>query len=74
MRETNLHDIPATLREIADAIEAGTHGEASGCVVVIESDLAGLQVFYTGDGEAGPRAHILLHAGAAKLLRLTTDG
>ena len=66
MRETNLLNVPATLREIANDIEAGEFGKASGCVVVLDADT--LEVFYCGTGEAGPNAHLLLHAGAAKML------
>lgn len=66
MRETNLLDVPATLRNIAAAIEAGSHGNPLGCVVVLDADA--LDVFYCGSGEAGPNAHLLLHAGAAKML------
>lgn len=71
MRETNLRDIPATLRNIADAIESGTHGEATGCVVVL--DALRIEVFYTGSGEAAPNAHLLLHAGAAKMLATVVE-
>ena len=66
MRETNLHDIPATLRNIAASIEAGEYGEASCCAVVL--DAARLEVFYCGTGEAAPNTHLLLHAGAAKMV------
>lgn len=66
MRETNLHDVAATLREIANGIDRGDFGRAHGCVVVLEADA--LDVFYAGTGEAGPRAHLLLHTGAAKML------
>lgn len=66
MRGSNLLDIPATLRNIAAGIEAGDHGEVHGCAVVL--DARELDVFYCGTGEAGPNAHLLLHAGAAKML------
>lgn len=66
MRETNLLNIPATLREIANDIEAGVFGEATGCAVVLDAQT--LEVFYCGTGEAAPNAHLLLHAGAAKML------
>lgn len=69
--ETNLLDVPATLRNIADGIEAGEFGTANGCVVVL--DAAGLEVFYAGTGEAAPNAHLLLHAGAAKMLAAVLD-
>ena len=72
MRETNLHDIPATLREIASGIEAGKFGTANGCVVVLDAQT--IEVFYTGTGEAGPNAHLLLHVGAAKMAQGVLEG
>lgn len=66
MRETNLLDIPATLRNIADSIERGEVGTAKGCAVVVDADE--LEVYYTGSGEAGPNAHLLFCAGAAKMM------
>lgn len=71
LRETNLHDIPATLRNIADSIEAGELGAARGCAVVLDADR--LEVFYTGTGEAAPNIHLLLHAGAAKMIAAVLD-
>lgn len=65
MRETNLLDVPATLRRIADEIEAGKYGEAAAAVVVLDTDL---EVFYMGTGESAPNAHLLLHSGAAKMM------
>jgi hypothetical protein len=71
LRETNLLDIPGTLRNIAAAIEEGDYGAAQGCVVVLDADT--LEVFYTGTGEAAPNAHLLLHAGAARMLQPVLD-
>ena len=71
MRETNLLDIPATLRNIADSIEAGQYGDAMGCAVVL--DARKLEVFYCGTGEAAPNTHLLLHAGAAKMVARVID-
>lgn len=71
LRETNLQDIPSTLRNIADSIEDGEYGEAAGCVVVLDADQ--LEVFYTGTGEAAPNAHLLLHAGAGKMVQRVLD-
>lgn len=67
IREHTLQDIPAVLREIADSVEAGNFGKPVGCVVVLDAEA--LNVFYTGSGEAGPNAYILLHAGAAKMMQ-----
>lgn len=72
LRETNLQDIPATLRSIADEIEAGDHGKAHGCVVVL--DAHGLDVFYMGGGEAAPNTHLLLGAGMAKMQQAVMAG
>lgn len=66
LRETNLQDIPATLRNIAAAIEAGEYGDPLGCAIVLDADK--LEVFYTGSGEASPNAYLLLGAGMAKML------
>lgn len=76
LRETNLLDIPATLRQIARAIEDGKHGAAVGCAVVLNAgDIEdGVSVFFAGTGEAGPHAHLLLCAGAAKMMRGVLEG
>ena len=66
LRETNLLNIPATLRNIADAIELGKWGEVKSCVVVADGEE--LNVSYSGTGEAAPNAYLLLHAGAAKMM------
>lgn len=72
IRETNLFNVPATLRNIADGIEKGEYGDALGCVVVLDADT--LDVFYMGSGESAPNAHLLLHAGAAKMLAAVVAG
>lgn len=66
IHQHTLLDIPSTLRAIADAIEKGDYGEATDCAVVL--DAAMVEVFYCGTGEAAPNAHLLLHAGAAKMM------
>lgn len=72
IRDHTLHDIPAVLRAIADQVEAGEFGEALGCAVVL--DALALQVFYAGTGEAAPNTHLLLHAGAAKMMHAVMEG
>ena len=67
MRETNLQDVPAALRGIAARIEAGEFGTALGCAVVLRADV--IRTFYAGRGEAFPTAHLLLHIGAASMLK-----
>lgn len=66
LRETNLLNIPATLRALADSIEAGKYGEVHGAVLVWDADQ--LEISYMGAGEAAPNAHLLLHAGMMKMI------
>lgn len=73
LRETTLLDVPAVLRNLAEAMERGDYGTVNGCVVVWDSE-EGLDVSYSGTGEAGPNAHLLLHAGAAKMMQAVMDG
>lgn len=61
MRTTNLRDVAATLRNIADDIDSGVIEDVKSCVVVI--DALDVETFYCGDGEAGPNAHLLLGVG-----------
>jgi hypothetical protein len=65
LRDTNLKDIPATLRNIADGIEEGRFGEAHACTVVL--DAFKYEVFYTGEGEAGPNAVLMMQIGIGKM-------
>jgi RecA/RadA recombinase len=73
IREYTVRDAPAVLRKIADQLEAGQVGEVNGCVVVVDAE-EGLDVSYTGEGEAAPRALMLLQAGHAKLLQIAMGG
>jgi hypothetical protein len=73
LRETNLLDVPATLRNLADDIASGKYGTVNGAVIVWDSE-EGLDVSYCGSGEAGPNAHLLLHAGASKMMQAVMDG
>ena len=66
LRETNLQNVPATLRKLADAMESGEYGEVTRCALVWEGDR--LHVSYCGAGEAGPNAHLLLSVGAAYIV------
>jgi hypothetical protein len=76
MRTTNQRDVSATLRDIADQIDASTFGEVNACVVVI--DAFDVETFYCGDGEAGPNAHLLLGVGQhimqMRTLKLKEEG
>lgn len=61
---TSLADIPAKLRDLADKIESGEHGEPSAAIVVLAGDE--LEVF--GYGEAtGTVAHYLLCCAQRKI-------
>ncbi|WP_434033714.1 hypothetical protein [Cupriavidus sp. a3] len=72
LRETSLLDVPSVLRNLADAMERGEHDQVNGCVVVWDADT--LEVSYAGTGEAAPNAHLLLHAGAAKMMARVIEG
>jgi hypothetical protein len=72
IREHTLQDIPAVLRSIAAQLANGDFGQVGGAVVVLDG--IGLEVFYAGTGEAAPNAHLLLHAGAAKMMHAVMAG
>lgn len=59
-----LQDVPAMLRKLADAIEAGDHGEVREAVVVASGDA--LAVFGFGQVD-GTQAHYLLGCAMARL-------
>lgn len=61
--KTTLLDIPGKLRELADAIERGVHGDVLQCAVV--SCGQSTQVFAFGDTNASD-AHLMF--GAAQFL------
>lgn len=71
LRETSLLDVPAVLRNLADAMERGDYGTVHGCAVVWDADA--IEVSYSGTGEAAPNAFLLLHAGAAKMMAAVTE-
>lgn len=66
LRSSTLLDVAATLRTIADGIDAGEYGQTLGCVVVL--DARALDVFYTGTGEAGPNTMALLQCALGKMV------
>lgn len=68
IHEISLHDIPGQLRQLAEDIEAGKHGDTKGVALVLDNHPR-MSVLYWGTGEAGPNAHLLLHIGAAKMVR-----
>ena len=65
LRDSNYRDPVATLRSIADKIEAGAYG-AVGCVAVA---LLGdtMEVFGAGPDSDGSSVAVLLHAGFLRL-------
>lgn len=65
--ETNYRDAVATLRVIADEIEAGKFGEV-GCIgVALLGDT--MEVFGAGADSEAPSVAMLLHAGFMSLSR-----
>jgi len=68
----HLLDVPATLRRIADDIERGEFGQVNAAALVL--DAFELECFFCGSGETGPNAHLLFHAGAAKMMAAVLGG
>lgn len=67
MRDTNLRDITGTLRALADQIEAGRYGEIHALVWVLAAK--NVDVGFAGEAAyAAAAAHLLLHAGAHRLV------
>jgi hypothetical protein len=65
LHESNFRDPVATLRKIADEIEAGQYGEV-GCVsVALLGDT--MEVFGAGVDSEAPSVAMLLHAGFMRL-------
>jgi hypothetical protein len=71
MRQTNLKDVSATLRIIADAIDSNEYGDVRAAVVVL--DAFKLELFFMGEGEAGPETHLLLGVGQHKMAKMILD-
>jgi hypothetical protein len=62
---SNARDPVATLRKIADQIEAGEYGDVGSVGLVLLGDT--MEVFGMGDDAAGPSIGILLHAGFQRI-------
>lgn len=58
-----LRDVPAVLRSISDAVEAGEYGEVVQCAVVLNGSR--LEIFSAGADAT--EAHYLLCCGAARM-------
>lgn len=63
--ESNYRDPSATLRVIADAIDAGEHGEVLEIAIVMKSDC--LELFGMGKNSDEGTLCLLLNAGLFKL-------
>lgn len=64
---SNMRDIPASLRELADKIEAGEYGSVDDAAFVMMGSK--LEVFGMGPGGDGAAVALLLHAGAHRIVR-----
>ena len=65
LRESNFRDTTATLRAIADQIDAGEHGEVGSLGLVLLGNR--MEVFGIGPDSEGPSVALLLHAGFMRL-------
>ena len=65
LHETNFRDPVATLRKIADGIEAGEYGGVGSVAVVVLGDAC--EVFGAGEDSEAPAIALLLHAGFMRL-------
>lgn len=67
LHDSNFRDPVATLRSIADDIEAGRYGDVGTVALVLLGDT--LEVFGLGRDSEGPSVGLLLHAGFLRLSR-----
>lgn len=67
LHESNFRDPVATLRVIADQIEAGKYGEVGCVAVAVLGDT--LEVFGAGVDSEAPSVAMTLHAGFMRLVR-----
>lgn len=65
IRDTNFRDAVASLRDIANKIEAGKWGEVGTVAVVVLGDQ--MQVFGAGPESNPPAVALLLHSGFLRL-------
>lgn len=63
--DSNIRDVPATLRNIADSIEAGEYGHVGCAGLVILGDT--MEVFGMGSDSPAPSVGLLLHSGFMRL-------
>jgi hypothetical protein len=69
--ESNFRDAAASLRRMADDIEAGSYGEVHGVAVVLDGDK--IEVFGMGKKSEPEQTALLLQAGSLKLTRMFLD-
>jgi hypothetical protein len=69
--ETNYRDPVATLRKIADEIEAGNYGPVGCLGVVVLGDQ--LNVFGAGPDSEAPSVGMVLHAGFMQMSQALVD-
>ena len=69
--DSNYRDPVATLRSIADAIEAGEYGDVGTAALVILGNTT--EVFGMGEDGEPPSIALLLHAGFMKLSGAVAD-
>lgn len=71
LRETNLRDVPAMLRKLADAIEQGDHGHVTCCALALLGRT--FDVFAFGDSVdndgMAPSAALMFHAAALRFAK-----
>lgn len=67
IHDTNFREVTATLRTIADEIDAGTYGTVGNVSLVLLGDR--LEVFSMGPDSDSTSAVCVLQAGANKLLQ-----
>jgi hypothetical protein len=63
--ESNFRDPVATLRIIADAMEAGEYGDVGSAALVVFGDT--MEVFGMGKDSEAPTIALLLHSGFMRL-------
>lgn len=65
LRKSNFRDPSATLRVIADEIDAGKYGDVGSVGLVLLGDT--FEVFGMGKDSEGPSIALMLHAGFMRL-------
>lgn len=71
LQETNFRDVPATLRAIADAIDADEYGDVVQASIVMQTHQT--LVFHLGEGDAAD-AHLLFACAQRLLESAVLDG